>query len=148
MKWVPIVITAVATFALAFLLHTVDVNRIEAKQIVALAAQSKTDKADCDKDKQTTMELDRGLQGNLIATSTDFNNLLLRSYATPLCVPIADAAASYVNAAPKRKLANGNGESVGLTRTFLLTYAAKVERYRQQLLTCQAYTKAVEDKTR
>lgn len=67
MNWLQIGLSAAAAFALSFLLHTVDVNRLEKKHEKAIAAQIAADTEACNNDKAIA----KGANDDLLKSCTD-----------------------------------------------------------------------------
>lgn len=132
-----IVIPAIlVTGLIAFQLHKIDVARLEAKQLKALAAQEKQLNAACDKAQQITEGVSHDYQTQLSALN-DKLAALKRVRANPKCVPIADAPAGRDGAARTDKLSGPHG----IRPDWLYDTAAEADKYRLQLIACQEFIK-------
>lgn len=133
--WV-VIPAALITALISFGLHKIDMARIEAKQVKALAAQEAQLTAACQKAQKITEEISHDYQEQLSA----FNRKLAalkRVRTNPQCVPIADAAARHDGAANTDKLSGPRG----LRPDWLYDTAAEADQYRLQLIACQEFIK-------
>lgn len=131
-SWLQIGIGAGAAFALSFLLHTVDVYRLEDKQRDAIAAQIAADTASCDKDKNLTKETDDGLQNQftVIANKRDAGN----GVQLPSCTPtLSGVSANTPTGGSEHARQNG------LRTRWLRSYAAECETYRQERIALENF---------
>lgn len=126
---------AVAAFALSWILHTADVERLERGKAVAVAAQIAADIATCDKDKALTKETNDDLQAKRDAISAKraaFNSLQLPSCITPISSVSTNVAAGRP----------GHAGRNGLRAEWLWDYAARCETYRQERVSLEHFIAA------
>lgn len=135
LSWLQIGLGAAAAFALSWLLHTVDVDRIEAAQRAALEAQSKSLNDACEKDKALTKDANDGLQKqySIINTRRD----VIDGVLLPNCT-------AYVPAYSSKPVAAGQQHAGqhGLSTKWLKHYAAQCETYRQERVALEAFISA------
>lgn len=131
--------SALAIGTLAWLLHMVDVNRIEARQRDALQEQATVLQDKCDADKKLTEGIENDYQKQVNALNSTINALRLRKLAR--CVPVRDAVpAKRPNAAPTgAKLP----ERDGVSSEYLIDYAGRAEECRLKLITLQGFVTQV-----
>lgn len=129
-NWKSIVV-GIAVAALALLLHTVDVYRIEANQRAALAAQKTTDVAQCNADKQVTKEANDALQN-------DRDNLTKRLAADKLQRPAA--CVSVARSADVHDRSGRPARPNGVSSDWLYDFSAdQCSSYWRQLKTCNQF---------
>lgn len=130
--------SALGVGALAWLLHTVDVGRIEARQRTALTEQAATLAEQCNADKKLTKETEDGYQKRIAGLNSDINALKLRK--PPRCVPVTAKPSVRPHAAtPEAKLSGGDGIDSG----FLIDYAGRAEECRLKLIGLQGFVSQV-----
>lgn len=128
----------------AFGLHSCDVARIEAKHKTELAAQADKINGQCTLAKAITTGVSNDLQTNLHVLDADGAALdrLLPCASQPSASMVASAASGYDAAAAAQK------PDERIVRTFeprrVTAIVKKGEKYRVQLLACQAYVDGVQ----
>lgn len=130
--------SALAVGALAWLLHTVDVDRIEARQRTALTEQATQLQEQCTADKKLTKEAEDGYQKRIAGLNSDINALKLRK--PHRCVPVTAKPSQRPHAAsPEAKLSGGDG----LQSEYLIEYAGRAEECRLKLIGLQGFVSQV-----
>lgn len=132
---------AVGAFVLAWMLHSLDVNRIESNQRDALAAQETKLAAACEASKAITTEVSNAYQDQI----ADLNAKLLsvkrlrpsRCIALSAPVPAGGRDATPTGAEPAR--------TDGINSDALYDFAGEAEKYRLQLIACQKFIVKVWD---
>jgi hypothetical protein len=131
LNWIPIALGAASAFALSFLLHTVDVDRLEEKQAIALATQKTAMEKSCAEDKAITQGANDALQKNI--------NIISSKLAASKRVHPANC----LLAAPiKTDTSSGGGQHAGqngISSDWLRDYAAECETYRQQRIVLEKF---------
>lgn len=127
-----IILTALVSFGL----HKIDVARLEAKQIKALAAQERRLNESCDKAQQINREISHDYQEQLFALGGKLDTLK-RVHANTRCVPIADTSAGRDGSTQPGKLSGPHG----IRSEWLYDIAAEADKYRLQLIACQNFIK-------
>ena len=130
-----VILAVVATVALAYLLHTVDVDRIEAKQRAALVDQATKLQGQCDADKAITMGVSNDYQKKLDVLNDQLAALRVREPNRCITVSTSVATAGRHGAAGAGQHAGQNG----VTAQTLYDFAGEAERYRLQLISCQQF---------
>lgn len=134
MNWLLLLGGAIPALALSWLLHTVDVSRLEAKQRDALQTQATALKAQCTKDKEITTHAAQTYQDQIGALNRQLNALRLRP--RPKCImPVTRPSPQLDAASGKGKPAGSYGVSTG----WLYDYAGEAERYRLQVIGLQGF---------
>lgn len=129
------ILGVVATAALAYLLHTVDVDRLEAQQRQAVADQVNADTKSCNADKAITQGVSHDYETKITGLTAQLNDL--QRVRPNVCVTIAPHAAGGHDATTgTSKPANTHG---GVDSDALYALAAEGERYRLQLSACQDF---------
>lgn len=131
MNWIMVALGAIPTAILAFLLHTLDVDHLKHKQETELVAQQAADKQVCDSDKAITKESNDALQKDHDAIAARLTQLL-QSPAT--CVSISQPAQLPSSGQSK------HAGSHGISSSWLRSFAATCEGYREELNTCIDFT--------
>ena len=129
------ILGVIATASIAWMLHSLDVNRIEAAQREALAEQVKVDTNVCNADKAIT----EGVSNDYQKKVTDLGNQLaaLKLREPSRCISVSPAKPSCRgNASPKSSEPSGTD---GVTSYALYDYASDAEKYRIQLISCQDF---------
>ena len=127
------ILAVVATAALCYLLHTVDLDRIEADQRAAIAAQKTADVAQCDAEKKVTKEATDALQTNRDQLAASLAALKLQHPAT--CVVI-----SRPSDVRNRSGRPARSNEHGLNSDWLLDFAAnQCSNYWRQLKVCDKF---------
>jgi hypothetical protein len=130
-----VILAVVATAALAYLLHTVAVDRLEAQQRAALTDQATKLQGQCDADKAITKGVSDDYQKKLDVLNDQLAALRVREPARCIAVSTPVAAAGRHGAAGTGKPAGQNG----VTAQTLYDFAGEAERYRLQLISCQSF---------
>ena len=131
------ILCILATAALAFLLHSLDVYRIEAQHRVELEAQAKSLDAQCLKEKAVTEGVSNDYLEKLHALNSRYDSLRVQHGR---CVSVAASKpAVRDNATAAAELPRQDGKSVGLTSDALFSFARDAEHVRLQLLGCQSF---------
>jgi len=138
MNWIMVAIGAVPALALSFLLHTVSVNGIEAKQRDALAEQHKTLTEQCQADKKLTEDANVKYQSELDALNGKLAAVKLRKPAR--CVPVTTVTPKRPDAATTPAKLLG---PYGLDSGWLYDYAGDAERERLKVIGLQKFIKDV-----
>jgi len=138
LNWIQVAGGAVAAFALSFLLHTVDVNRIESNHRAEMAKQKTDLETAFAADKKLTEENSRAYQkqvSNLTRKLADAKRLL-----PSRCVVPVTGQASGGN----RGATGGiNARLDGVSSDALIDYAGECERYRLQVISLQDFINQV-----
>ena len=124
----------VATAALAYLLHTMDVNRLEAKERADIAAQQTADAQSCNADKKITEEVSHDYEAKIRALNSQLDAIRLRPN---VCVTVAPRPAAGRNATAS--VSKPARQNAGVDSDALFSIAAEGEHYRLQLIACQAF---------
>lgn len=127
--------SALAALALAWLLHTVDVGRIEAQQRNALQEQATALQDKCDADKKLTEGVENDYQKQVNALNSAIDALRLRKPARCVPVRVAVPAKRPDAATPETKLPVGDGLGSG----YLIDYAGRAEECRLKLIGLQGF---------
>lgn len=123
------------TAALAYLLHTVDVDRIEAQQRAAITAQQDADKTKCDNAKKITEGVSHDYQVKLSSLSAQLASIKRLRPARCIAVPITSPATGRDAAPSGAELPRQDG----ITSDALYDFANAAERVRLQLVGCQSF---------
>lgn len=134
-NWIQFAIGAAAAFGLSFLLHTVDVDRIEATQRSALAAQESQLNAACEARQKITKEANDALQAALNTTATKL--AVAKRVHLSHCVVTTDGKLAG-SAANGGQHAGQNG----ISSDWLRDYAAECENYREEVIVLDNFGKA------
>lgn len=146
MNWLSFGAGALFIAAIAFSLHTLDVNRIEKNHKNEMQSQQTLLEGNCQLAKNITSGVSNGLQINLSDLDTDFDNLnqRLQCYGTQAdaagLVPFA--AAGHDGSTTGKEFTQRVGRTFNPVRVIAIT--KKGERYRVQLKACQAWAAAAE----
>lgn len=128
----------IPAFALAWLLHTVSVNRIETAHKTALSNQIISDQLACVKAQALTEEVSHVLLKKSTDTAARLNAALKRLRAhPPACLPITNAAAGNDAAAGANKLSRVGG----VEADEFLERAAACDDNTAKLIACQDFVK-------
>lgn len=135
-KWIlSATVSTIATAGLAYLLHTVDVDRLEAEQRQAIIDQKTADTKSCNDDKAITEGVSHAYQDKLSALTDQLNTL--QRVRPNVCIHIAAKPAAGHNAASgTTKPADTHGT---VDSASLYDFAGESEKYRLQLLGCQQF---------
>lgn len=130
------ILGVIATAALCYLLHTVDVDRIEADNAATVKAQIESDKTACINAQNITKGVDDGLSKNLTGLDADYAAALgkLRQQSAAPSNPAAASGVGHGTACPTI-----NARAHGIDSGALLSYAKDAEHYRLQLTSCQTF---------
>lgn len=131
-NWKTLLIIVATTMA-CYLLHAVDVNRIEAQQRAALVAQQAVDVLQCNADKRLTREANDALQKDRDDLTARLAALKLQHPET--CVPVTRSA--HVQ---HRKARPAGRDERGLSSDWLLDFSARqCSSYWRQLRVCDKF---------
>lgn len=132
LNWISIGGGAVVAFALSWLLHTVDVDRIESNHRNEMAQQERLLVNRCNDEKKTTKEANDALQSQL---SIIGKRLAASKLQPTKCMPISSSVAEHTA---------GGGEhagSNGLSTDWLYSFAAECETYRSEVIVLDDFGK-------
>ena len=130
-----VILAVIATAALAYMLHTVSVYRLEAQQRAALTDQATKLQGQCDADKAITKGVSDDYQKKLDVLNDQLDALRVREAARCIAVSTPVAASGRHGTAGTAKPAGQNG----VTAQTLYDFAGEAERYRIQLISCQLF---------
>ena len=85
-----VILSFISTAALAYLLHALDVDRIEKKQERAIASQVSEDNKKCSEQKQITQEVSNEYERKISALNDELASVKLREptrYIMPITKP-------------------------------------------------------------
>lgn len=135
MKFLYAIITAVIVILSGYGLHTISINRLEAKHRAELTAKA----AQCDADKAITTEVSNVYQKNLADLDARRAHALdsLRECA-PITVQGGSALRYDAGTAGKIVAGRGAGEP-SIPAWKYVNIASKGEKYRIQLKACQSF---------
>jgi len=137
-KWLlSAVASGLSVAGLAWMLHTFDVNRINAKHEKALTAQASRLYTVCENDKQLTKEVSHDYQTKVSDLTA---RLAAKHVSDKRCIPLSTGAAAGRDAAPS---VPGYDSGNGLTANALFGYAGKCEEIGLRLDACQAFVRQV-----
>lgn len=130
-RWIFAVLGAIAAFLVAFLLHTLAVNAMEAAHEKELNTLSDTMKKSCNDAKAITERRSNELQGNYDRISADRDRLLKRPERC-------------LQPTSPRRGDNGTGETGraaenGISSGWLYDFAAERDKIAAQLTACQGF---------
>lgn len=131
--------SALAIGTLAWLLHMVDVNRIEARQRDALQEQATALQEQCNADKKLTEGVENDYQKQVNALNGTIDALRLRKPARCVPVRVAVPAKRPDATTPEPKLPIGDG----IGSEYLIDYAARAEECRLKLMGLQGFVNQV-----
>lgn len=130
--WQPIA-ASVATFCICFLLHTVDVDRIEHKQAKALTDQATQLTLACIADKQIT----EGVSNEYEKKITNLNKqLAAKRMQSPHCIVPVTITPIRLDA---KAGTDQHGGQNGVTDIALFDFSGEAERYRLQVIGLQDF---------
>ncbi len=131
-NWLQIAITAGLTLLVAYGLHSLDIDRIEAKQAKTIQSQIAFDIMQCQKQKEITKGANDDLQNKYDALAAQYQRLQQRPAKT---VYIARSTVSSDGKTSSSKLPDGNGVS----DQSLYNFANRCEKTRLQLINLQEF---------
>ena len=134
LRYWEIILAAIVTAATAWMLHSVDVQRIESKNRAALATQQAALEEECASDKRITEESSREYESKINALSVRLNNSK-RMRENYCIVPIASPTNGGLGVAP----AGGHVRSHGVPVEEFYDYAGTCERLRIQVISLQDF---------
>lgn len=142
-SWIQIGIGSIAAFALSWLLHTVDVNRIDNNWQDKLDAQKVEILKSCADDKKLTEDVSHDYQNKLAALNKQLSTIKLHQPSR--CVmPIAGKASSGTGGDSKGKYVGQDG----VDSDALYDYATTCEHYRLQVISMQDFISKVWQKNK
>lgn len=127
---------AATAFAVAYMLHSLDINRLENRQRAELAAAVQKANEQCQKDKQLTTEVSHGYQIKITALNSQLAAYKLRPSKCIVPVAVPTARHDAATACPVIPGAHG------VPSDSLYDYAGDAEKTRLQLLSCQGFITA------
>lgn len=134
-----VILSSMATAALSYMLHSLDVNRIESNHRQELSKQATALNNECAKDKAITEGVSNEYQKHLGDLNKRYNALRVQHSR---CVAVSTSGAPYGhNATPTGGLSKQNG----VTSESLLEFARDCEQVRGQLIGCQSFLKKIND---
>lgn len=134
LNWFQVGGGALAAFALSWLLHTVDVGRIEAGQKKALTDQQTVLEKHCADDKQLTEENSRAYKNNMDILADRL--IALKRVQPARCVmPVA----GETGGGPSSPFTDEHARPDGVSTDALLDYGADCERLRLQVISLQSF---------
>ncbi len=139
-NWLFIVLGAVPALVLSWLLHTVDVGRIEARQAKALTEQATQLQEQCTADKHKTQELVDALQATNASINGRISALKLRKPSPCIKLQPAPATSKHDGTTGKPKPL---GEDGSIAIDPLLDIAGDGDKWGAQLDICQRFIRDV-----
>lgn len=136
MNWLLLLGGAIPALALSWLLHTVDVSRLEMKQRHALEDQATALAERCLVEKHETQELVDALQKTNVSINGKLSALKLRKPTACVKVQPASSAPKHDGTTDKPKLAGQDG---GVAVDSLLDIAGDGDKWGAQLDICQRF---------
>lgn len=134
LRYWEIVLAAIVTAAIAWMLHSLDVQRIESKNRAALATQQAALEEECALNKRITEESSREYESKINALNIRLNNS--RRMRENYCiVPIAGPTNGGLGVASSR----GHVGSHGVPIEEFYDYAGTCERLRIQVISLQDF---------
>ena len=131
-----ILTTATATLAICWMLHSLDVHRIEAKHDKEIISAKNALVAECNKAQAITKGISHDYQTKLASLNARLADA--KRVHVNRCIAVQGAtSAGYDGTATGAKPA---GRNVGADR--LIDYAGRAEKYRLQLISCQDFIMA------
>lgn len=127
------ILTFIVTLGIGYLIHSIDVDAINAKHEADIASTKAALEASCLKDKQLTEKVSNEYQTSIINLSNELAALKLRG--SSCIVPIAKSSDGHHGSPAKSKHVKRNG----ITSGSLYDYAGKAETYRLRLVGCQSF---------
>lgn len=124
---------AIAAFGFSYMLHTLDVHRIEAKQVAEIQNVKQAMTAKCDQAKAITNGVSHDYQSKLAALDARLSSA--RSVYNGSCLSVQTAAAAGHDAAA----AAGKPIRRNVDGTRFIEIAGRAEKYRLQLISCQRF---------
>lgn len=118
-NWLTFGLGVAMASALAFLLHTVDVDRLERDHASALLLQQSKDEKSCEIDKAITQEANNEMQKNAANTAVERGNAERLHPSTCIVVPTAQQANAGAAAAGRAK---AHGTTTGAFRDYAADY--------------------------
>lgn len=130
-----LLISFLAGFAVAWLIHMQTVHWAELKHEKALAAQVKADREICESSKRITSNVEQNYESQIATLSADLQRL--RNTPTK-CVPVARTASKSDGATSTKKPGNADG---GITDIRLYEFAGECEQDRLKVIGLQDFIK-------
>lgn len=140
MNWLSAAAGAILTALVGYGLHSLDVDRINAKHEKAMTAQAESLNKQCADQQAITERVSNDYQ-NKVADLGKRLDAARRLYSGNACLTVTGHAASgYDDAAAANKPAGqGAGRNSTIDINKYIDFAAEGEKYRLQLLACQSY---------
>lgn len=133
-NWLIALAGAIPAAIISWLLHTVDIDRIEKKAQTQQEDLRAADKKQCDTDKSITKEANDALQKDHDNIAARYAQLMQQPQT---CVPISNP--SQLSRSGKSGHAGQNGVPSGALRQ----YAAECEQYRRTLKICITFANSL-----
>lgn len=128
-----ILVTVAGTLSLSWMLHTLDVHRIEARQVSEIATVKTAMAAECNKAQETTRKVSHDYQTKLAALDARLS--AARRMHDNRCMSVTGIPATGHHAGTAGgKLSGRDVEAAGL-----IDLAGRAERVRIQLIACQGF---------
>lgn len=134
MNWFPVILGAAVSFLICLGLHSLDIDRIEAKQKEALASQIQYDLRQCDADKQITKGVADDIEKQRNALSDQLTALKLR-HKSRIVMPSTGRAISPDD--PGKQ--NINVGTNGLSTDWLYDFAGQGTTYQNTVTNWQDF---------
>lgn len=126
----------ILTFLICLGLHTLDVDRIEAKSVQTVANQVTFDIKKCEAEKQITTNVSKDYETQINILNGQLDSLRRQPSK---CVPVSQPAARC-NATTKQPI---TAKPDGISSAWLYSYAGEAESYRLRLIACQSFISQV-----
>jgi len=138
-NWLPLSGASLLTLAVCYGLHTISVGMIEAKHEKALTEQKTVLTAQCEAAKAITEEVSYDYQKELAVRDTSLADArrLLNNKCTASVVGIASTG--HHGSSGSDKPSGSNDSGIRADANELIDIAAEGEKYRLQLIGCQAF---------
>lgn len=129
------IVAIMATAALCYLLHALDVDRLEKKEAADINNQQVTDTKSCNADKAITEKVSHDYEDKISSLNKQLVDLT--SVRPNVCVTIPSRTAPRSNAASRTAIARGPDARVDSDALYII--AGQGEKYRLQLISCQQF---------
>lgn len=134
------VLGGIGIVSIAWMLHSLDVNRIEANHREELSAQAKAQFEQCRAEKAITEEVSNDYQKKLASLTASYNSL--RKLYNGRCVAVSNTESTVGhNAASAGSQLSG---SHGIYAGYLIDFAYDAEQVRLRLIGCQDFVRRVQ----
>ncbi len=129
------VAAVIGTFALSWMLHTIDVNRIEAKQADEITHLRNAMTEACNVAQETTRKVSHDYQIQLSSLNSRLS--AAQRLHNGKCVAVTLSAPAGHDAAPAGK--ELSGRNTGVAAGYLIDFDGRCEKVRLQLKSCQQF---------